>query len=66
MNLQNRIELLQKLKNYLEENEAELQGVKITATEHNGWFIPDFIDLAIQNICNEFLPKEKLEAIANY
>lgn len=66
MNLQNRIELLQKLKNYLEENELEWQEVKITAAAHNGWFIPEFIDLAIQNICNEFLPKEKLEAIANY
>jgi hypothetical protein len=66
MNLQNRIELLQKLKNYLEENESEWQEVKITAAAHNSWFIPEFIDLAIQNICNEFLPKEKLETITNY
>jgi hypothetical protein len=66
MNLQNRIELLQKLKKYLEENEAEWQEVKITATAYNGWFAPEFIDLAIQNICSEFLPEKKLEALANY
>jgi len=54
MNLQNRIELLQKLKKYLEENETEWQEVKSKATAHNGWFIPEFIDLAVENICTEF------------
>jgi len=61
MNLQNRIELLQKLKNYLEENGTEWQEVKSKATAYNGWFIPEFIDLAVQNICKEFLEQAKLE-----
>lgn len=61
MNLQQRIELLQKLKVYLEENGAEWQAIKNKAFVHNGWFIPEFIDLAVNNICEAFLQKEKLE-----
>lgn len=61
MNLQKRIKLLAELLKYLEENGKEWQVVKAQASLHNGWFIPDFIDLAIQNICREFLKKEKLE-----
>jgi hypothetical protein len=66
MNLQNRIEILQKLKKYLEENSSEWQDVKTKATAHNGWFIPEFINLAVSNICNAFLAKDKLQAWANH
>jgi hypothetical protein len=66
MNLQNRIELLQKLKNYLLDNDDEWQEIKATATAHNGWFIPAFIDLAVQNICTELLAAEKLAAWADH
>jgi len=66
MNLQNRIELLQKLKNYLLDNNEEWQETKAKATAHNGWFIPAFIDLAVQNICTEFLSTEKLAAWADH
>jgi hypothetical protein len=66
MNLQNRIELLQKLKKYLEENSSEWQDVKAKATAHNGWFIPEFIDLAVENICIAFLTKDKLQAWAGH
>lgn len=61
MNLQQRIELLQKLRVYLQENGEEWQAVKASAAIHNGWFIPAFIDIAVENICNAFLPKRKLE-----
>ncbi|HMI78265.1 MAG TPA: hypothetical protein VK484_05700 [Ferruginibacter sp.] len=61
MNLQKRIGLLQQLVKYLKENGEEWQVIKAKATAHNGWFIPGFIDLAIENICSEFLQKEKLE-----
>jgi hypothetical protein len=60
MKLQNRIELLLKLKDYLEENSEEWKNVKHTASIHNGWFVPKFIDLAIQNITQKFLSHEKL------
>lgn len=66
MNLQNRIGLLQKLKDYLEENGTTWQEVKANAAAHNGWFITDFIDLAVTNICTVFLQPEKLTAWANH
>jgi hypothetical protein len=66
MNLQKRIELLQKLKNYLEENNSDWQQAKAKATAYNGWFIPGFIDMAVHNICTAFLDTEKLQAWANH
>jgi len=61
MNLQQRIELLQKLRTYLEENGQEWQDVKTKASIHNAWFTPEFIDLAVNNICTAFLQQNKLE-----
>jgi len=60
MNLQNRIELLVKLKDYLLENSEEWKEVKAQAYQKNGWFVPEFIDLAVHNIIEHFLQKEKL------
>ncbi len=61
MNLQNRIELLVELSKYFKENGEEWQAVKAKAAIHNGWFIPQFIDLAMENIVSAFLEKEKLQ-----
>src|SRR5437868_12714174 len=61
MNLQKRIGLLQLLEKYLKEDGKEWQLIKTKASTHNGWFVPEFIDLAVHNICAEFLQKEKLE-----
>lgn len=67
MNLQNRIELLQSLQKYLLEDGDEWQNIKTKAGIANGWFTPEFINLAVKNICDEFLQKEKLEKwIAHY
>jgi hypothetical protein len=60
MNLQNRIELLQKLKNYLEEDGPEWQVVKANAGADNSWFITPFIDEAVKNICSCLLQKDAL------
>ncbi len=60
MNLQNRIELLQKLKNYLLDDNTEWMAIKAKATAYNGWFIEGFIDVAVQNICTLFLEKDAL------
>ena len=60
MNLQNRIELLERLKEYLVENNEDWQEVKVQAYQKNGWFVPEFIELAIQNIIEHFLQKEAL------
>jgi len=61
MNLQNRIQLLQQLGKYLLDNGEQWQVTKKRAAAHNGWFVPEFIDLAVNNIQEEFLQKEKLE-----
>jgi len=60
MKLQNRIELLLKLGEYLKENSEEWQDIKHKASIHNGWFTPEFIDLAVQNIIEQFLFGDKL------
>lgn len=61
MILKKRFELLQNLKKYLEQNDPEWQEVKSRATIHNAWFTPEFIDLAVQHICDGFLSQENLE-----
>ena len=49
------------MKKYLSANDEAWQHIKTKTSYHNGWFTEAFIDLAVQNICNEFLQKEKLE-----
>lgn len=66
MNLQKRIELLQGLQKYLLTNDSAWQHIKTKASFHNGWFTVEFIDLAVKNICTEFLQKEKLEQWAQH
>ena len=66
MKLQNRIELLLKLRNYLLENSTDWQDIKHKASIHNGWFTPEFIDLAVTNIAEQFLEKDKLNEWVNH
>lgn len=63
--LQHRIELLERLGNYIKENNEEWQQVKELATRRNSWFDEADIDFAALNIANHFLNKELLEAWAN-
>lgn len=62
MKLQNRIELLKELQKYLNENDAGWQEAKQRASVANGWFTPEFIELAVKNITGEFLDEDKLAA----
>ena len=62
MKLQNRIELLKQLKKYLTENDAGWQEIKQKASIANGWFTPEFIELSVKNIVEEFLDADKLAA----
>jgi hypothetical protein len=64
MNLQQRIDILVQLGAYMQGNSAGWQEAKQRAAQENGWFIPDFQQLAIDNICSQMLQKEKLEAFA--
>jgi hypothetical protein len=61
MTLQDRIELLFKLGQYIENNDENWQQAKQTANAKNPWFIPDFINHASTNIASCFLQKDQLE-----
>lgn len=66
MNLQNRIDLLTQLSTWLGKNDEEWTMVKAKAEAANGWFTGEFTDLAVKNIRNSFLQKEKLESWATH
>lgn len=67
MNIEQRIKLLIRLGSYITGNSEAWQASKQRASQENGWFIPEYIDQACQNIVNAFLQKEKLDAwVAQY
>lgn len=66
MNLQNRVQLLLQLKEYLLHNTVEWQEVKQEAERQNGWFIREFTEVAVSNILTEFLDENRLKAWADY
>lgn len=61
MKLPYRINLLSRLGNYMLSVEPGWQEVKSKASLENGWFTPEFIDIAIKNIADHFLQKQILE-----
>lgn len=61
LSLQNRLELLTKLDNYMRSDDAEWVEAKQRAELANPWFTQESIELAATNIANQFLAKEKLE-----
>lgn len=67
MELQERIDLLVRLKEYLQANGHAWKEVKLKAEIHNPWFTQEFIDTAVNQICSAFLEKEALESwVAQY
>ena len=64
MNLAERIDLMVSLGKYLLSDDEDWATVKQKAFEKNGWFTPEFINLATDNIVTEFLQKDKLESWA--
>jgi hypothetical protein len=61
MNLPYRIDLLARLGEYILSNDESWKQVKENAGYENGWFIPEFVDLATKNIAGSFLQKEILK-----
>ena len=60
MYLQQRLDLLERLGDYiLSDNDSWAQTIE-KAHRENGWFIPDFIELAVNNVSGELLQKQKL------
>jgi hypothetical protein len=64
MNLQQRLQLLNRLGEYIIQNPDNWQAAKEQASRQNGWFTPAFIDLAAGNIARSFLQAGKLAAWA--
>jgi hypothetical protein len=61
MTLQQRINLLVKLGDYMQNNDHEWKSAKEQASRTNPWFVPEFIEMASENIATAFLQKDKLE-----
>lgn len=57
-----KVAALVRLGQYLAGNDPALQTAKIKASQANGWFTPEFIDIALQNICRYYLDGPKLTA----
>ena len=66
MILQERIELMAGLGDYLKSNNPEWQDATQKAYQQNGWFTPEFIQHAALQIADNFLSKDKLNAWAKH
>jgi hypothetical protein len=60
MDLQNRINLLVELGEFMLSEDISWMKVKTRAFEQNAWFIPEFINLSISQIVEQFLQKNLL------
>lgn len=61
MNLAERIEIMVKLGKYLIADGPQLRSIKQKAFEKNKWFTQQFIDLALKNISEQYLERDKME-----
>jgi hypothetical protein len=66
MNLEQRIDLLVKLGSYLESENEGWQAAKQRASAENGWFTPEFIGLAVDQIATQWLQRERLQKWVNH
>ncbi|HEX8461470.1 MAG TPA: acyl-CoA reductase [Segetibacter sp.] len=60
MTLQQRIDLLARLGEYMQNNGHDWVATKDLANRSNPWFAPEFIEMATGSISKEFLQKDKL------
>lgn len=61
MTLQQRVGILVKLADYMQNDGQEWQAIKEQASRANPWFVPEFIEMSSGNIILSFLQKDKLE-----
>jgi hypothetical protein len=66
MNLQERINLIGRLGEYMLSETEAWQEAKEKAVRENSWFIPEFVELAVKNIAESFLEKDALTNWANH
>lgn len=66
MNLQQRQEILFQLSKYLSVQPQTFKDAVLKAEQQNPWFTPEFIQLAVQSINENFLQKDKLQQWINH
>jgi len=64
MKLEQRIDLLAELGDYMLSSAPAWETAKYKASKENGWFTPEFITLAVHQIATGYLQKDKLTAWA--
>jgi len=64
MDLQQRIDLLIRLGDYILENNDSWKAAKQNAERQNSWFTSEFTELSSTNIATQFLQPEKLKAFS--
>lgn len=62
MELQERIQLMSEIGKHLASDHPEWLSTKERASRENPWFIPEFIDHAVAQICQQFLQPQLLQA----
>jgi hypothetical protein len=60
MILQDRIGLLKRLGSYILTGDARWKEAREKASLQNGWFVPEFVELATENIAKKFLKEDEL------
>jgi hypothetical protein len=63
MNLLRRKELLVGLGNYIQAKDDDWQQAKQKAYLENQWFIPEFIELSVNNIAQNFLQPQQIDVL---
>lgn len=66
MNLQQRLEILFQLGEYISAQSDEWQQAKQRAQQKNNWFVDAFVETAASNIAQYFLQKDKLQRWADH
>lgn len=66
MDLQERIDLLVRLGEYFKKNDENWQEVKLRAFHKNGWFLEEFIQHSAEEIANNYLQRDQLNAWVAY
>ena len=66
MDLRHRIELIYLLRNYMKHDESHWNSQKKHASIINAWFIPEFIEQSVINICSNYLEQDKLSEWINH
>lgn len=63
MNVEQRVDLLERLGKYISSDDADWTGVKDRAVRENTWFVQQFTDYQLKHISSEYLDRKNLEAL---